>query len=335
MKNSLLKKQNGIGQILIILALMVLVSVIMLFLNPDSFFSVKNAKSMLFQFPEFGILSFGMMFCMISGGIDLSLVGIMNLSGMTASFIVLSLIPAEENATTTETFIVIILAVIASLAVGALCGLFNGFLIGFFRIPAMLVTLCSLQLFTGIVYGVTGGSAVTGMCSAFKSIANGTIGDTSIPWVLPIFAVTTVIVALVLHRSKFGKELFFIGTSEKVSEYSGIRILKSTILTYMTSGILGAVAGFLMTSHLNAAKSSNGSTYTLLSVLAVVLGGVHPNGGKGNVVGVTLSVILIQMISNSFTLLRISQDVKNLANGVLLVLTLVTVVLLKKISEKK
>ncbi|HBL40575.1 MAG TPA: ABC transporter permease [Ruminococcaceae bacterium] len=336
MLNSTMKQKNSvIRQILTILILMLLVIVAMAILSPDTYFTPKNAKSMIFQFPEFGILSFGMMLCMIGGGIDISLVGIMNLSGMTAALVMLALIPNESTASDGKLAFALLAACACAIAVGALCGIFNGLIIGYFKIPAMLVTLCSLQLFNGLVYAVTGGTAVTGMCASFKEIANGTIPGTWIPWVLPIFVVVTAAVALILHQSKLGKEIFYLGSNRVVSEYSGLSTLKISVLTHMISGILGGVSGILITSHMNAAKSSNGTSYTLLSILIVVLGGVHPNGGRGNIIGVTLSVILMQMVTNAFTLLRISQDVKNFANGVLLILTLVLVIFLQKADEKK
>ncbi len=331
MKNPLARNK----QVGTLIALMALVCVLMLIFCPGSYFTAKNAKSMLFQFPEYGILAFGMMLCMIAGGIDLSLVGIMNLSGLTAALILLALIPEGTEASAEFTAVALIVSSVAALLVGALCGLFNGFLIGYFGIPAMLVTLCSLQLFTGLVYGITGGPAVTGMCDAFKEIANGTIAGTFVPYVLPIFVIVLLVVAFILHKTKLGREIYYLGTNRKASVFSGINTLKTSMLTYMTSGILGGVSGILITSHLNAAKSSNGTSYTLLTILIVVLGGVHPDGGKGDVVGVTLSVLLMQMISNAFTLLHISQDVKNFANGALLILVLVCVMLIRKVEEKK
>ena len=215
---------------------------------------------------------------MIAGGIDLSLVGIMNFSGVIAALIVTKL-TAEANGF--QTAFVILLAIITAILVGGLCGAFNGFVIGYFNIPAMLVTLCGLQLYTGLAYGITGGPAVNGMCDAFKDIANGSIGG--IPYVLFIFLLVLLAVSFVMRSTVFGNEIYFLGSNAKASRYSGINTLKVTIMTHTFSGMLGGISGILITSHLNSAKSSNGSTYTLLTLLIVVLGGVHPDGGKGRV----------------------------------------------------
>ena len=129
--------------ILTIIGLMALVLIMMLFLQPGNYFSLKNARSMIYQFPEYGILAFGMMVCMIAGGIDLSLVGIMNFTGVIAALIVKHMVPAEGGPMTA---LVIILAVAAAIVIGCACGAFNGFIIGYFHIPAMLVTLCGIGM---------------------------------------------------------------------------------------------------------------------------------------------------------------------------------------------
>ena len=204
---------------------------------------------------------------------------------------------------------------------------------GYFNIPAMLVTLCGLQLYTGLAYGITGGPAINGMCDAFKNIANGTVAG--IPYVLFIYIIVVAVVAFVMRSTVFGNEIYFLGSNAKASRYSGINTLRVTIMTHMFSGILGGVSGILITSHLNSAKSSNGSTYTLLTLLIVVLGGIHPDGGKGRVTGVALATILLQMIANAFGLLHMDDNAKTFVNGCLLVAALLLDVYLDKRAAKK
>ena len=331
MKHNLKNGRRSLDtHVVTILGLMVLALVLMAVLQPASYFTLKNAKSMIFQFPEYGILAFGMMVCMIAGGIDLSLVGIMNFSGVIAALIVTKL-TAEANGF--QTAFVILLAIITAILVGGLCGAFNGFIIGYFNIPAMLVTLCGLQLYTGLAYGITGGPAVNGMCDAFKDIANGSIGG--IPYVLFIFLLVLLAVSFVMRSTVFGNEIYFLGSNAKASRYSGINTLKVTIMTHTFSGMLGGISGILITSHLNSAKSSNGSTYTLLTLLIVVLGGVHPDGGKGRVLGVTLATILLQAIANAFGLLHMDDNAKTFVNGCLLVAALLLDVYLDRRSARK
>lgn len=332
MKNKISRSKAAADtHIMTIIGLMVLALVIMAVLQPSSYFTLKNVKSMIFQFPEYGILAFGMMVCMIAGGIDLSLVGIMNFTGVLAAMIVTKMTAGEAGAG--MEIPAIILAIVVALAVGGLCGAFNGFIIGYFNIPAMLVTLCGLQLYTGLAYGITGGPAINGMCDSFKNIANGTIAG--IPYVFFIYVIVLLVVAFVMKSTVFGNEIYFLGSNAKASRYSGINTLKVTIMTHMFSGILGGTAGILITSHLNSAKSSNGSTYTLLTLLIVVLGGVHPDGGKGRVMGVALATILLQMIANAFGLLHMDDNAKTFVNGCLLVAALLLDVYLDKRAARK
>lgn len=312
-----------------ILGLMVLVIIMMLIFQPGNYFTLMNLRSMIYQFPEYGILSLGMMACMIAGGIDLSLVGIMNFTGVLAALIVKNMVTEEGGMAAPA----IILAVIVALAVGGLCGAFNGFIIGYFNIPAMLVTLCGLQLYKGLAYGITGGPAINGMCDPFKEIANGSIAG--IPYALFIFIVVVLIVSFVMKSTVFGNEIYFLGSNAQAAKYSGINTLKVTVMTHMFSGILGGCSGILITSHLNSAKSSNGETYTLLSLLIVVLGGVHPDGGKGRVMGVVLATILLQMIANALGLMHIDDNTKTFINGCMLVAALLLDVYLDKRAAKR
>lgn len=329
MKNKALHKTAPDTHILTIVGLMVLALILMAILQPGNYFTLKNAKSMIFQFPEYGILAFGMMVCMIAGGIDLSLVGIMNFTGVLAAMIVTKMTEGGEGMAIPA----ILVAIVTALVVGGACGAFNGFIIGYFNIPAMLVTLCGLQLYTGLAYGITGGPAINGMCDAFKNIANGTVAG--IPYVLFIYIIVVAVVAFVMRSTVFGNEIYFLGSNAKASRYSGINTLRVTIMTHMFSGILGGVSGILITSHLNSAKSSNGSTYTLLTLLIVVLGGIHPDGGKGRVTGVALATILLQMIANAFGLLHMDDNAKTFVNGCLLVAALLLDVYLDKRAAKK
>ena len=295
-----------------LLGMMAFVLILMAILKGDTYFTIPNLRSMFFQVPEYGILTFGMMMCMIAGGIDLSLVGIMNLAGVVCALIIKNMGGSTVS---------ILIGIIAALIVGAACGAFNGFIIGSLNIPAMLVTLCGLELYSGLALAITGGPAINSLPDAFKNIANGSVG--AIPIVIFIFIAVLLIVTFIMKCTVFGHEIFYLGTNAQASKYSGINNLKVTILTYMCSGILGSIAGIVITSHLNSAKSSNGSSYTTLSLLIAVLGGINPDGGEGKVGGVLLSIVLLQLVANAFTIMRAPDTTRTLVNGCLLVLALI------------
>ena len=293
--------------------------IIMGVLEPKTFLSVKNFQGMAIQFPEMGILAFGMMLAMIAGGIDLSLVGIANFSSIVCATIMVFM---------GGTPLSIVVGILAAIATGALCGTLNGFLIGYFQIPAMLVTLATLQLYTGMGLVITKGPAVNGLPEAFGKIASNTFLGLPLPFI--IFIAVAIMVSFILKSTIYGRQIYFMGTNSTASKYSGINNLKVTILTYLTSGVLGSIGGIVISSHYNSAKSDYGSSYTLLTLLIVVLGGVNPDGGKGKVLGVATSVIVLQLVSSAFNILRVNAFIKTFAWGIILIAIMVGMYLSNK-----
>ncbi|MEA4998233.1 MAG: ABC transporter permease [Candidatus Limiplasma sp.] len=286
----------------------------MAILKPKAFLTVRNLQGMLVQFPEFGILALGMMLAMISGGIDLSLVGISNLSGIVAAMLMQGMGGSPLS---------IALAVLAALAVGALCGALNGLLIGYLKIPPMLVTLCGLQLYTGIGLILTKGPAVSGLPEAFSGFANGMVLGIPLPAI--VFILMALVVTYLLSRTIYGQQLCLMGSNATASRYSGIDNFRIILKTYILSGLLGAVSGLLVASHYNSAKSDYGNSYTLLTLLIVVLGGTNPDGGRGKVLGVTMAVIVLQLVSSAFNTLRVDSFIKTFVWGLILILVVANI----------
>lgn len=313
--------KNADKNTLALLGISVAIFIIMGILAPSSFLGVANLQGMCVQFPEFGILALGMMLAMISGGIDLSLVGIANFASIVGVVVMLRMGGTPAS---------ILAGIVCAIGVGALCGIFNGFLIGYLRIPPMLVTLCGLQLYTGLGLAITKGPALTGLPESFSLIANGAIAG--IPIALMVFIVVVLAVAFLLRSTVYGQHVSYMGTNDTASRYSGINNLKITIITYLASGVLGALGGLLMASHYNSAKSDYGSSYTLLTLLIAVLGGTDPAGGKGKVIGVTLAVIVLQLVSSAFNILRVNGFVKTFVWGLML---LVIMTVTKTIENRK
>lgn len=301
-------KDKGVHS-LILLSVSALVVIVMGILEPKMFLSVRNVQAMGAQFPEFGILSFGVMFAMIAGGIDLSLVGLANLSGIVAATTMVKMGGTPAS---------IVLGIVLALVVGALGGLFNGFLIEYFEVPPMLATLATLQLYTGLGLVITKGPAISGLPMSFAQISNGTFLRIPIP--VFIFIAVVLVLTYIINYTVYGQELLLYGTNEEATKYSGIDSMKLVLKTYMISGILGAISGILMASHYNSAKSDYGVSYTLLSLVIVVLGGTSPDGGKENLLGVVTSVVLLQLISSAFGILRISAFIKTFIYGLLLII---------------
>lgn len=304
----------------LLFVLVILIFAVMAVLQPSAFLGLANIQGMCIQFPEFGIMALGMMLAMIAGGIDLSLVGIANFASIVGATIMVKMGGTNGS---------IVLGIIAAIIIGLLCGTFNGFMIGYLQIPPMLVTLCGLQLYTGLGLAITKGPALTGLPESFSAIANGVIGI--VPIATIIFLICALVVAFMLKSTVYGQQVCFMGTNNTASRYSGINNLKITIMTYGTSGILGGIAGVIMASHYNSAKSDYGSSYTLLTLLIVVLGGTNPDGGKGSVLGVSLAVLVLQLVSSAFNIMRINSFLKTFVWG----LILLVIIVFTKVTENK
>ena len=304
----------------LLFVLVILIFAVMAVLQPSAFLGLANIQGMCIQFPEFGIMALGMMLAMIAGGIDLSLVGIANFASIVGATIMVKMGGTNGS---------IVLGIIAAIIIGLLCGTFNGFMLGYLQIPPMLVTLCGLQLYTGLGLAITKGPALTGLPESFSAIANGVIGI--VPIATIIFLICALVVAFMLRSTVYGQQVCFMGTNNTASRYSGINNLKITIMTYGTSGILGGIAGVIMASHYNSAKSDYGSSYTLLTLLIVVLGGTNPDGGKGSVLGVSLAVLVLQLVSSAFNIMRINSFLKTFVWG----LILLVIIVFTKVTENK
>jgi simple sugar transport system permease protein len=294
--------------------------IVMALLSPDHFLSLGNLSSMAFQFPEFAILSLAMMLVMLTGGIDLSVVGASNLSAIAAALVLSKM--AGPGMTGAAAWGVILLAMLAAICIGLAGGFLNGLVIGWFGLPPILATLGTGLVFTGLGVAFTGGSAVIGFPDAFAVIGNGAIIGIPVP--LIVFAILAIGLALVLERTAFGLRVQMFGTNPLAARFAGVNDLALTIRAYVTSGGLAAVAGLIIMSRANSAKADYGSSYLLLSILICVLGGINPYGGFGRVSGLVLAVLSLQFLSSGLNILQVSNFATELIWGALLLVVMAT-----------
>lgn len=307
------------GNLMRLLVITVLIFITMGLLKPDLFLTSDNFSSMAFQFPEFGLLAIANMAAMLSGGIDLSIVGIANLSGILAALTLTRLMPADAGPSVVALYS--LLAVAVSLVTGVICGLLNGFFVAHVGIPPILTTLGTMQLFTGIAIVMTQGAAVFGLPEIVTNMGNGSLWIFPIPFV--IFVVAACGFALILNRTAFGLKLFLAGSNPTASKFSGINNTWVLLRTYLFSGLMSAVAGLVVLGRTNSAKADYGSSYTLQAILIAVLGGVNPSGGFGTVFGLVLAILSLQFLSSGFSMLRFSNFFKEFVWGAALLLVMV------------
>ncbi|HHW85182.1 MAG TPA: ABC transporter permease [Chloroflexi bacterium] len=265
----------------------------------DKFFSIRNLQSMAVQFPEFGILAFAIMITMLTGGIDLSIVGAANLSAIAAALVLTRL--SGDGGAGMPLEVTIPLAMVVALIVASLCGLLNGFLVSKVGIVPILATLGTGSLYTGLSYVITGGPAITTTQLAF--IGNGSIAGLPIPVI--VFVVLAIIFAVMLNRTSFGFNVYMLGTNARAALFSGISDVKVLVRTYWLAGLVAGIAGIIFLARANSAKPDYGASFILLTVLIAILGGVSYTGGFGTVSGLVLSVLSIQFLSTGLNMLML------------------------------
>lgn len=298
------------GNILRLLAIFVVITAVAGLTKGTKFINTGNLQSMAKSLTEYGLMSVGVGIAMISGGIDLSTVYVANLCGILAGM------------TMKSTGGEIIAAVAVALVVGILCGAFNGFLVSVLKIPAMLATLGTYQLYMGIAIVCSKGSTVSGIPREFSSFSQMMILGIPLPFI--IFILMIIIIAFIMSKTKFGKRVYLVGTNEKAAKFAGINTKSVLIRAYILSGLVSAVAGLLSLSRISSAKADFGSSYTMQTILIAVLGGVNPNGGFGSIPGIAIAVLILQMLSSYLNMFpSISNFYRDMIWGVALIAVLI------------
>jgi simple sugar transport system permease protein len=315
---TVVRRDPHVSRLVMILAALLL---LFLILKPRNFTNIATWTSMAVQFPEFGLMALGVMLTMLTGGIDLSVVGIANMTSIVAAVVMLSLVPPEASGTAVA--LGILAAMGASIVLGAIAGVINGLLVAKVKIPAILVTLGTLELFTGVAIVITAGRPISGLPPSYSTLMAGKV--LGVPMQLIVFLIAVAIIAVIMKMTSFGTKLYMLGTNATNAKFSGLGTTSLLIRTYMLSGIMASFAGLVMLANYNSAKADYGVVYTLLTVLIVVLGGVNPNGGSGRLVGVVLAIVTLQVLSSGLNLFpQISNFYRDLIWGGVLLLVIAT-----------
>ncbi len=277
---------------------------VMAVMVPDKFLRPYNLISITYIAPELGLLAIAMMVAMLTGGIDLSVIGIANLGGILAGLFFHAVGGAHGPGLTGLGVGPVAAGIAIAIATGAIAGAINGVLIARLRITPILATLGSGQVFTGIALVLTGGPAIVGFPDGWTMIGNGALGVFAVP-LLILLAVAGAIAGL-MSRTPFGLNLVLIGTNAKAARFAGLRTRRALLLTYVLTGVLASLAGIILSARTNAAKSDYGVSYLLQAVLIAVLGGTDPAGGRGSVAGVIAALLALMLLASGMQLMRFS-----------------------------
>jgi simple sugar transport system permease protein len=311
---TIFNRDDNIGRLILMI---VLIIIAMTWLSPNKFLTLYNFESLSYLFPELGILAIAILVAMLTGGIDLSVIGIANLSAIIAGLFFHAAIGVDAIRAGEGGFVTPV-GIALALATGMIAGAVNGLLVTRLRITPILATLGTGQIFTGIALVMTGGPAIVGFPAAWNLIGNGKLLGLAAP--LIVFLVAAFAIAFLIDRTSIGVSLQLIGTNPKAALFAGINRARLIFWSFVLSGGLAALAGVLLSARTNAAKSDYGTSYLLQSILIAVLGGTNPSGGRGTVMGVSLAVIALMLLSSGLQILRFSNHLIDFVWGAFLVL---------------
>jgi simple sugar transport system permease protein len=298
--------------------LIVLAIVCFSVLAPARFLSGETLRAMAFQMPELGILALAMMIPLMSGGLNLAIIATANLSALVMAAILTKMLGPESAPHAAAG--VIALALLAGLITALLIGLITGAIVAFLGVHPILVTLGTMTALKGIAVYATSGGVIGGFPQALLFLGNGTLLGFPVPMILLILC--SIVVAVIMSHAPFGVSVRMIGSNEKATRYSGVATEWMLVGVYVVSSVLCWVAATVMMARFNSARAGYAESYLLITILAAVLGGVDPNGGFGKVLGLFLSLILLQAISTGFNLLGFSPHLTQAIWGATMILAI-------------
>lgn len=291
-----------------ILAVLVIIALIVLSAQSDKFFTIDNLLNQGRLMTEVGLIAIIMTFVIVTGGIDLSVGSILGMSAIMLGVLWKNVgLPLE-------------LAIVATLVIGAVAGLLNGLIITRFRVPPLIATLGTLALYRGIAEGVSEARSVRGYPDWFYVLGQGQV--LGVPTQLWIFLVVTVIAAVILGMTTWGRATYAIGSNETAARFSGLRVDWVKLAIYAASGCAAALAAIIFVSRVSTTRSDMGTGIELDAITAVVLGGTSIFGGRGTIVGTVLGLILIQALKNGLSLAGVKSDGTIVLIGAVLILTI-------------
>lgn len=302
--SELIKKYNLIFLLLIFIIISTILSPN--FLTPDNFLNLLQQASIP------GVVAIAMTLVVLLGGIDLSVGSVLAFSGMISSIVALQF---------PDGIFGILMACLAGLAVSGVMGLVTGTLIAQYKLPDFIASLAMMEIARGAALLTTSGNPVFGLGDKFHQLGGGFLFDklaiSAIFWII-----LTIIFALILKYTVFGRSLFAIGGNREAAMLSGIKTKRNYILTYVISALLAGFAGVLTASWMSTGQPTAGNGYELDAIAASVIGGASLSGGKGSVVGTFGGVFLLQIITNIFNLVGLPSYYQRIAKGVIIILAL-------------
>ncbi|MGC9495695.1 ABC transporter permease [Streptomyces sp. WG7] len=286
-----------------VLAVLVLIGGIT---QPDAFLDTRNLQLVLTQASVIGVVTVGMTFVIVSGGIDLSVGAIVALASVWATTV----------ATQEYGFAGILFTAVV---VGVGCGLVNGVLIAFGQMVPFIATLAMLASARGLALQITDGRTQVVTVPSVLDLGERDAYVLGIPPLVLVFAAVTVIGWLVLNRTTFGRRTVAVGGNAEAARLAGIDVRRQRLYLYLLSGLCCGIAAFLLIVLAGSGQNTNGNLYELDAIAAAIIGGTLLTGGRGHILGSVLGVLIFTTITNIFALNNLQSDVQQIAKGAIIV----------------
>ncbi len=280
-------------------------------------------RNILYQAAFVGILAIGEAMCIIVGEIDLSIESVLGLCAVTTAWLTAS--SSDASGLLLNGF----LALLVALAIGSVIGLINGLLTVKLRISSFIITLAGYLAFRALGLVITGGHGITRLPPELVAVANTNIGP------VPLLIIVLILLYLAFYglmtKTKFGLYLYLVGDNAEACFNAGIRVDRVRIFTFVYSGLLGALAGWLIAARVNGSSPGIGTGMLFEALAAVVIGGVSLKGGVGKLSGVFAGVLILSTISTSISLVGMNPFYVNIIRGGLIIFAVVIDALISRI----
>ena len=294
---------SNMSALLVLIVLCVLLSI-----AEPAFHSFANFINILQQVTVYAVLAVGVNIVIFTGGIDISVGSVVAFTGIVMGKIIV------------EAGLPSIVGIIAALAIGLGCGLFNGIMISKFKLQPMIATLAMMSMARGAAYTIADGNTITGYSEGFRFIGSGTIPGTQIPVQIIFMILLYILFYYIMKYRRFGRYIYSIGGNEEATRLSGINVNKYKTMAYGISGLCAGIASVILTAKLNSAQSTAGLDYEMDAIASCVIGGTSLLGGSGSVWGTFVGAIIMIVIRNGLNLLNVSSNLQKLVIGVVILI---------------
>ena len=295
------------------ISIFIVLLVFVVTLRAPAFLTTDNFNDILLNISILAIVALAQTMVIITHGIDLSVSSMIGLVAMMVAFVV------KQNPE-----LPVLFAVLLGMVLGSVLGSFNGLIISRGNVPPIIATLGTLSIYRGLVFFYSQGTWINSfeLPKNFKMLSKGT------PFGLPNMVIIAILVALAvyyfLNHTRTGRDIYAVGTNPDAAQFAGIRKDRIIFLVYLLSGLLAGLAAVLWVSRFESAQTNTAAGFELQTVAASVVGGVSISGGVGTVPGVLLGALLLGIIQNSLTLIRISPFWQLAAQGLLILIAVIS-----------